>query len=91
MYGTFSGISYGLVVAVALMVIALALFASPLLAVGIFIIAAFLLLIAMATLRRRSGGADQTRGGDAGTGPAGPRARGEGAGQATGAPASGEG
>ena len=53
MYGTFSGISYGLVVAVALMVIALALFASPLLAVGIFIIAAFLLLIAMATLRRR--------------------------------------
>ena len=91
MYGTFSGISYGLVVAVALMVIALALFASPLLAVGIFIVAAFLLLIAMSALRRRSASADQTQGCEPGTGPAGPRARGQGGGQATGAPASGEG
>jgi membrane protein implicated in regulation of membrane protease activity len=91
MYGTFSGMSFGLVIGVAVLVIALAVFASPLLAVGIFIVAAVLLLIGMSALRQRSAKADQTHGGEPGTGPAGPRARGEGAGQATGAPVSGEG
>jgi membrane protein implicated in regulation of membrane protease activity len=91
MNSAFSGMSLGLVAGVALLVIALAVFASPLLAVAIFIVAAVVLLIGMAASRRRSARTDQTRGGEPGTGPAGPRARGEGAGQSTGAPASGEG
>jgi membrane protein implicated in regulation of membrane protease activity len=83
--------SFGAVVFVALVIIALALFASPLLAVIVFLVAAVFLLIGMAALRRRSARADQTVGGDPGTGPAGPRARGSGRGRASGEPASGEG
>jgi membrane protein implicated in regulation of membrane protease activity len=91
MYGAFAGISFGAVAVVALLVIALAVFASPLLAVALAIIGAVFLLIGMAAMRRRSAAADQTRGGAPGTGPAGPRARGTGAGESTGAPVSGEG
>jgi membrane protein implicated in regulation of membrane protease activity len=54
MYGTFSGISFGLVAFVALMVIVLALFASPLLAAGIALAVALFLLIGMSALRQRS-------------------------------------
>jgi membrane protein implicated in regulation of membrane protease activity len=54
MYGTFSGMSFGLVAFVALMVIALAFLASPLIAVGIAIVAAVFLLLGMSALRQRS-------------------------------------
>jgi membrane protein implicated in regulation of membrane protease activity len=54
MYGTFSGMSFGLVGLVAVMVIGLALFASPLIAVGIAIVAAVFLLVGMSALRQRS-------------------------------------
>ncbi|HMA26315.1 MAG: hypothetical protein ACM33U_04385 [Solirubrobacterales bacterium] len=47
MYGAFSGTSFGLVVLAALLVIALAVFASPLLAIVIAAIAAVFLLIGM--------------------------------------------
>jgi hypothetical protein len=91
MYGAFSGISFGLVAGVALIVIALAVFASPLLAVAIALVAAFFLLIGMSAMRQRSARADQTRGGAPDTHSAGPRARGTSGGRASGAPASGEG
>jgi membrane protein implicated in regulation of membrane protease activity len=60
MYGAFSGISFGLVAGVALLVIALAVFASPLLAVIIAAIAAAFLLLGMSALRQRSAGADRS-------------------------------
>jgi membrane protein implicated in regulation of membrane protease activity len=63
MYGTFSGMSFGLVAFVALLVIALAVFASPLLAVAILLVAAVGLLIGMSALRQRSERADRTPGG----------------------------
>jgi hypothetical protein len=91
MYGAFSGMSFGLVALVALVVIALAFFASPLIAVFIALVAAAFLLVGMAALRRRSAGADKPAGGAPDTHPAGPRARGTSGGRATGAPASGEG
>ena len=91
MYGAFSGISFGIVAGVALLVIALAVFASPLLAVIIALIAAVGLLIGMSALRQRSAAADQTVGGSPDTEAAGPRARGTSGSRATGAPASGEG
>jgi membrane protein implicated in regulation of membrane protease activity len=59
MYGTFSGMSFGLVALVALLVIALTLFASPLLAVGILIVAAIFLLVGMPALRQRSRAHDE--------------------------------
>jgi membrane protein implicated in regulation of membrane protease activity len=85
MYGAFSGISFGLVAFVALLVIALAVFASPLLAVGILLVAAVFLLIGMSALRQRSERQDATAGGAPDTRSPGPRGRGDGA------PASGEG
>jgi hypothetical protein len=91
MYGTFSGMSFGLVAFIALLVIALALFASPLLAVGILLVAAVFLLIGMSALRQRSAGQHKTAGGGPDAHPAGPRARGTGGNRATGRPASGEG
>jgi hypothetical protein len=60
MYGAFSGISFGLVAGVALLVIALAVFASPLLAVGIALVIGAFLLIGMSAMRRRSAAADRT-------------------------------
>jgi membrane protein implicated in regulation of membrane protease activity len=84
MYGTFSGMSLGLVALVALMVIALAIFASPLLAVGLAIIAAVFLLIGMSALRQRSRRADQTEG-------SAPDTRARAADRGSGEPVSGEG
>jgi membrane protein implicated in regulation of membrane protease activity len=91
MYGSFSGISFAIVAGVALLVIALAFFASPLLAVVLAAIAAVVLLMGMAAMRRRSRAGEQGMGSEPGTGPAGPRARGTSGSKATGAPASGEG
>ena len=89
MYGTFSGMSFGLVALVALIVIALAVFASPLLAVFIFLVAAVFLLIGMSALRQRSRAEDESGGGAHDThagGPPGAAGRHPG-----GEPASGEG
>jgi membrane protein implicated in regulation of membrane protease activity len=85
MYGTFSGMSFGLVALVALLVIALAVFASPLLAVGILVVAAIFLLIGMSALRQRSERQDASAGGAPDTRSSGP------SGRRGGAPASGEG
>jgi hypothetical protein len=85
MYGTFSGMSFGLVAFVALLVIALAVFASPLLAVIILGVAAVFLLVGMSALRQRSERQDRTAGGADDTRSGGPGGRGPGA------PASGEG
>jgi hypothetical protein len=91
MYGAFSGVSFGIVAGVALLVIALAAFASPLFAVIIFLIAAVVLLIGMAALRQRSRAAEQTDLSEPGFGPAGQREQGSRDPRATGAPVSGEG
>lgn len=89
MYGAFSGISFGLVALIALMVIALAVFASPLLAVIIALVAAVFLLVGMSALRQRSQRQDESPGGAADTHASGPgRAAGRHPG---GEPASGEG
>ena len=85
MYGTFSGLSFGLVALVAMLVIALAVFASPLLAVGILVLAAIFLLVGMSALRQRSARQDKTAGGAPDVRSSGPRGR------RGGAPASGEG
>jgi MFS superfamily sulfate permease-like transporter len=91
LYGAFSGISFGLVAGVALVVIALAVFASPLLAVIIALVAAFFLLIGMSAMRQHSREEEQTVAGSPESGSAGPRARGTSGKRAGGAPASGEG
>jgi membrane protein implicated in regulation of membrane protease activity len=89
MYGTFSGISFGLVALAALLVIALAAFASPLIAVIIFVVVALFMLVGMSALRHRSRQQDQTQGGAPDTHATGPgRAAGRHPG---GEPASGEG
>jgi membrane protein implicated in regulation of membrane protease activity len=85
MYGAFSGMSFGLVALIALLVIALAVFASPLLAVIILAVAAVFLLVGMSALRQRSERQDRTQGGAPDTRASGPGGRGPGA------PASGEG
>jgi membrane protein implicated in regulation of membrane protease activity len=85
MYGTFSGMSFGLVALVALLVIALAVFASPLLAVGIFCVAVVGLLIGMSALRQRSERRDQAADSAPDTRQEGPHSHG------AGAPVSGEG
>jgi membrane protein implicated in regulation of membrane protease activity len=98
MYGAFSGISFGLVAGVALVVIALAFFASPLIAVIIALVAAVFLLLGMSAMRQRSHRQDQTQGGAPDTHAGGPGASASGAGKPgtsrrrqPGAPASGEG
>jgi membrane protein implicated in regulation of membrane protease activity len=89
MYGAFSGMSFGLVALGALLVIALAFFASPLIAVIIFVVAALVLLIGMSALRQRSRRQDETPGGAPDThATAPPRAAGR---HPSGEPASGEG
>jgi MFS superfamily sulfate permease-like transporter len=90
MYGTFAGMSLGLVALVALLAIALAVFASPVIAVGIALFAAVFLLIGMSALRQRSRREDETARGALdirSTAPAG-RASGR---HPSGEPASGEG
>ena len=89
--GAFSAMSLGIVAAVALLVIALALFASPLIAVIIFLIAAVVFLIGMWALRQRSRAAEQTDVSEPGSGPAGQREQGSRDPRVSGAPASGEG
>jgi hypothetical protein len=91
MYGAFSGLSFGIVAGVALLVIALAFFASPLIAVILALIAAVGLLIGMSALRQRSRAAEQTSLSEPGTGPSGRRAQGTPGRRASGEPASGEG
>lgn len=54
MDGTFSGMTFGLVVGTALLVIALALIGSPLLAVIVLCVAAVFLLFGVSALRHRS-------------------------------------
>ena len=85
MYGTFAGMGYGLIAIPILFVIALALLASPLIAVIIAAVIGFFLLIGMSAMRRRSRGKDESGGasGRHATGPTGRRPSGE--------PASGEG
>jgi membrane protein implicated in regulation of membrane protease activity len=89
-YGAFSGMSFGLVALVALMVIALAIFASPLLAVILFLVAAVFLLIGMSALRQRSRASDETGGGTDTAATAAPPGRAAGR-HPGGEPASGEG
>jgi Na+/proline symporter len=91
MYGTFSGMSVGLIAGAIVVVIALAIMFSPLFAIVIALIAGFFLLIGMSALRRRSRAAEQTSLSEPGTGSAGPRAQGSRGRRASGAPASGEG
>jgi membrane protein implicated in regulation of membrane protease activity len=83
--------SFGIVAGVAFLVIALTVFASPLIAVFLFVIAAIVLLIGMSAMRQRSRAAEQSDVSKPGTGPAGPRAQGTRGRRASGAPASGEG
>jgi threonine/homoserine/homoserine lactone efflux protein len=90
MYGAFSGMSFGFVALVAL-VVALAVLASPLFAAILAVIAAFFLLIGMSAVRQGSARQDQTEDGAPDTHSAGPRARGTSGRRATGEPASGEG
>jgi hypothetical protein len=90
MYGTFSGMSFGLVALAFLVVIALAVFASPLLAVIIAGAIAILLFIGMSAARRRSEVLDDTQGGAPDTHSGGPGTRGTRA-RSQGEPASGEG
>jgi membrane protein implicated in regulation of membrane protease activity len=90
MYGAFSGMSFGLVALVALLVIALAVFASPLIAVLIALVAAVFLLVGMSALRQRSRAQDEGPGPAPDTQAAGPPDRASGR-HPSGEPASGEG
>jgi membrane protein implicated in regulation of membrane protease activity len=80
----------GLAALAALMVIALAVFASPLIAVGIALVAAVFLLIGMSALRQRSRREDETAGGAPDTHSTAPAGRASGR-HPRGEPASGEG
>ena len=91
MYGTFTGMSFGIVAGVLLLVIALAFFASPLIAVIIFVIAAIGLLIGMSAMRKRSREGESGAINEPGSSSAGPRPQGTTGRRASGAPASGEG
>jgi hypothetical protein len=90
MYGTFSGMSFGLVALVALLVIALAVFASPLFAVIIALVAAGFLLFGMSALRQRSRREDEAAGAASDTHTSAPPGRASGR-HPGGEPASGEG
>jgi hypothetical protein len=59
-HSTFSGMTFAVVVLVALLVIALALFATPLLAVIILGAATVFLVVGMSALRQRSAYQDET-------------------------------
>jgi phosphate/sulfate permease len=61
MYGAFSGMSFGVVALVALMVIALSVLASPLIAVIIALMGVFFVLFGMSATRQRSARRGQTR------------------------------
>jgi threonine/homoserine/homoserine lactone efflux protein len=89
-YGTFAGTSFGLVALIALLVIALAVFASPLFAVIIAVVAAVFLLFGMSALRQRSRVEDESAGGASDTQSTAPAGRASGR-HPGGEPASGEG
>jgi hypothetical protein len=89
MYGAFSGMSFGLIALGALALIAFGIFASPLIAVIIALVAAVGLFIGMSVLRQSSEAADAQPGGADDT-HSSPELRRR-AGRAGGAPASGEG
>jgi membrane protein implicated in regulation of membrane protease activity len=59
MYGTSAATSYGAVAFAVLLVVALAFLASPLIALIVAVVAAPVLLVAMAAMRRRSAERDQ--------------------------------
>jgi ammonia channel protein AmtB len=89
MYGTYSGMSFGLVAIAVLSVIALAVAASPLIAVVIAAIIGVFMLIGMSFLRQRSAAEDQTEASD--THATGSARRRRGHRRPHGEPASGEG
>jgi hypothetical protein len=92
MQGAHAGLSFGLVIVGVLLVIALAVAASPLIAVFIAGVAVVVLLVAMVGQRRRSAREDQTEGGaDTHSDPTARRARGTSGGRSSGEPVSGEG
>jgi hypothetical protein len=91
MYGAFSGLSFGLVVLAILFVIALAVAASPLLAVIVAAVIAVFLLVGMTARRRRSARADEAEGGASDTHATGPGGRRATRRRPSGEPASGEG
>jgi hypothetical protein len=91
MYGTLTGTTVGIGAGIFFLIIALAVFASPLIAVVLFVIAAIGLLIAMSVVRRRSRGTETIESGAPGRSPAGPRAPTTSGPRPSGAPASGEG
>jgi hypothetical protein len=92
-YGSHAGLSYGLVAFGALIVIALAFLASPLIAVIIAVIAAPPLLFFMSRSRRRSAGRDEADRDAEGRRPGGAQERltEPARGKSGGAPVSGEG
>jgi ammonia channel protein AmtB len=91
MYGTYSGISFGLVAIAVLGVIALGVLASPLIAVIIAAVIGVFMLMGMSFMRQRSAAEDQTEGGAADTHAPGPADRRRGHRRPRGEPASGEG
>jgi putative Ca2+/H+ antiporter (TMEM165/GDT1 family) len=75
MYGTFSGMSFGLVAVAILGVIAFGVLASPLIAVILAAVVAVFLLMGMSMLRHRSAAEDEAEGGASDTHATGPRRR----------------
>ncbi len=86
MYGTFSGLSFGLVAIAILLVIALAVAASPLIAVIVAAVIGVFMLMGMSAMRRRSAAEDEPGGSAHRRQARGPSGR-----RGSGAPASGEG
>lgn len=62
MYGTWSGLSFGIVIVGVLLVIALAFAASPLLAAIVVVLVAPVLFLVMSRMRRRSEAEDDAEG-----------------------------
>jgi predicted lipid-binding transport protein (Tim44 family) len=91
MYGTYSGMSFGLVAIALLGVIALGVLASPLIAVVIAAFIGVFMLMGMSFMRQRSAKQDQAEGGAPDTHATGPARRRRGHRRPHGEPASGEG
>jgi hypothetical protein len=91
MYGTYSGMSFGLAAIAVLSVMALAVVASPLIAVVIAAIIGVFMLMGMSFLRQRSAAEGRAEGGARDTRATGPAGRRRGHRRPHGEPASGEG
>ena len=91
MDGAFSGLSFGLIAVAVLFVVALAVAASPLLAVIVAAIIGVFTLIGMTAARRRSAREDESEGGAPETHAPGPEGRRAARRRPSGEPASGEG